>query len=81
AQARQILREAEKIQMLINEEKNITTGEIKLGIIPTLAPYLLPGLFKQVREKYPHLNMVIKETITEEIIQELKQNKLDCGLV
>ncbi|MGL1627140.1 LysR substrate-binding domain-containing protein, partial [Vibrio parahaemolyticus] len=50
-------------------------------IIPTLAPYLLPGLFKQVREKYPHLNMVIKETITEEIIQELKQNKLDCGLV
>ncbi|MFY0100195.1 LysR substrate-binding domain-containing protein, partial [Acinetobacter baumannii] len=35
----------------------------------------------QVREKYPHLNMVIKETITEEIIQELKQNKLDCGLV
>ncbi|MBR2649407.1 MAG: LysR family transcriptional regulator [Sediminibacterium sp.] len=81
AQARQILREAEKIQTLINEEKNITTGEIKLGIIPTLAPYLLPGLFKQMREKYPHLNMVIKETITEEIIQELKQNKLDCGLV
>ena len=66
---------------MINEEKNITTGEIKLGIIPTLAPYLLPGLFKQMREKYPHLNMVIKETITEEIIQELKQNKLDCGLV
>lgn len=81
AQARQILREAEKIQTLINEEKNITTGEIKLGIIPTLAPYLLPGLFKQMREKYPQLNMVIKETITEEIIQELKQNKLDCGLV
>lgn len=81
AQARQILREAGKMQTLINEEKNITTGEIKLGIIPTLAPYLLPGLFKQMREKYPQLNMVIKETITEEIVQELKQNRLDCGLV
>jgi LysR family hydrogen peroxide-inducible transcriptional activator len=81
AQARQILREAGKMQTLINEEKNITTGEIKLGIIPTLAPYLLPGLFKQIREKYPQLNMVIKETITEEIIQELKHNRLDCGLV
>jgi LysR family transcriptional regulator, hydrogen peroxide-inducible genes activator len=81
AQARQILREAGKIQELINEEKNITTGEIKIGIIPTLAPYLLPTLFKRTREKYPQLNLIIKETITEEIIHELKQNRLDCGLV
>lgn len=57
------------------------TGELRIGIIPTLAPYLLPTLFKQVRAKYPQLELVIRETITEEIIHELKNNRLDCGLV
>jgi LysR family hydrogen peroxide-inducible transcriptional activator len=81
AQARIILREAAMIKHLINEQKDSMMGEIRIGIIPTLAPYLLPPLFKLMREKYPQLNLVIKETITEEIIHELKNNRLDCGLV
>lgn len=81
AQARVVLREAGMISQLINDEKDIMTGELRIGIIPTLAPYLLPSLFKQMREKYPQLELVIKETITEEVIQELKNNRLDCGLV
>ena len=81
AQARIILREASIIKHLINEQKDIMTGELRIGIIPTLAPYLLPPLFKQMREKYPQLNLIIKETITEEVISELKSNRLDCGLV
>lgn len=81
AQARLVLREAGRIQQLIDEEKDVMTGELRVGIIPTLAPYLLPPLFKRMREKYPQLNLIIRETITEEIVQELKQNRLDCGLV
>jgi LysR family transcriptional regulator, hydrogen peroxide-inducible genes activator len=81
AQARRILREAGMIQELIDDQKDIMTGELRIGIIPTLAPYLLPSLFKSMREKYPLLNLVIKETITEEVISELKNNRLDCGLV
>ncbi|MFN3794587.1 MAG: LysR substrate-binding domain-containing protein [Chitinophagaceae bacterium] len=81
AQARLVLREAGRIQQLIDEEKDVMTGELRVGIIPTLAPYLLPPLFKQMREKYPQLNLIIRETITEEIVHELKQNRLDCGLV
>jgi LysR family transcriptional regulator, hydrogen peroxide-inducible genes activator len=81
AQARVVLREAGMIGQLINDEKNVMTGELRIGIIPTLAPYLLPTLFKQVRQKYPQLELVIKETITEEVIHELKNNRLDCGLV
>ena len=81
AQVRIILREANMIQELINDQKDIMTGELRIGIIPTLAPYLLPSLFKSMREKYPQLNLVIKETITEEVISELKSNRLDCGLV
>ena len=81
AQARVVLREAGMINQLINDEKDIMTGELRIGIIPTLAPYLLPSLFKQVRQKYPQLELVIKETITEEVIHELKNSRLDCGLV
>lgn len=81
AQARIALREANMITDLINNQKDKMTGELRVGIIPTLAPYLLPPLFQQMREKYPQLNLVIKETITEEVIHELKNNRLDCGIV
>ena len=81
AQARVVLRESGMIKQLIHDEKDVMTGELRIGIIPTLAPYLLPTLFKQVRSKYPQLELVIKETITEEVIHELKNNRLDCGLV
>ena len=81
AQARVILREAERMRQIITEQKDSMTGEIRVGIIPTLAPYLLPLLYKHMREKYPQINLIIKETITEEVIEELKGNRLDCGLV
>lgn len=81
AQARIALREATLITQLIDDQKGSMTGELRIGIIPTLAPYLLPHLFRQMRENYPQLNLIIKETITEEIINELKNNRLDCGLV
>jgi LysR family hydrogen peroxide-inducible transcriptional activator len=81
AQARITLREAGIIRQIIEEQKDNMTGEIRIGIIPTLAPYLLPQLFKNIRERYPQINLVIKETITEEIVQELKNNRLDCGIV
>lgn len=81
AQARIVLREAGMIRQLITDQKDALTGELRIGIIPTLAPYLLPPLYKEMREKYPQLNLVIKETITEEVIHELKNNRLDCGLV
>lgn len=81
AQARVVLREAGLIRQIISNQKDTMSGEIRIGIIPTLAPYLLPPLFKNIREKYPQVNLVIKESITEEILEELKNNRLDCGLV
>jgi LysR family transcriptional regulator, hydrogen peroxide-inducible genes activator len=81
AQARIILREAQKIKQIISDQKDILTGELRIGIIPTLAPYLLPPLYKYVREKYPQIDLIISEALTEEIIHELKHNRLDCGIV
>jgi LysR family hydrogen peroxide-inducible transcriptional activator len=81
AQARVTLREAHLIKQIISDQKDILSGELRIGIIPTLAPYLLPPLYKYVREKYPQIDLVIREAITEEIIHELKHNRLDCGIV
>jgi len=81
AQARVILRESKRMQEIIHEKKDNMSGELRIGIIPTLAPYLLPPLFKHMRDKYPDLVMHVKEIITEEVSQELKSNRLDCGLV
>ena len=81
AQARVVLREAKLIKQTISEQQDSMVGELRIGIIPTLAPYLLPPLFKRMSENYPGLELVIKETITEDVIHELKNNRLDCGIV
>lgn len=81
AQARIALREAQTIKQLITDQKDTLIGELRIGIIPTLAPYLLPPLYKYVREQYPQINLIIREAITEEVIHELKNNRLDCGIV
>ncbi|MFZ9388825.1 MAG: LysR substrate-binding domain-containing protein [Chitinophagaceae bacterium] len=81
SQARVTLRQAGMIQQLIREQKDTLSGELRIGIIPTLAPYILPPLYKVMREKFPQLNLVIRESITEDVIHELKHNRLDCGIV
>jgi LysR family transcriptional regulator, hydrogen peroxide-inducible genes activator len=81
AQARKTLSEAQRIRQLISEQKDTLSGELRIGIIPTLAPYLLPALYRHMREKYPQMHLVVKESITEEVVRELKNNLLDCGIV
>lgn len=81
AQARVILREAALLQQMVNDRRDIMAGEIRVGIIPTLAPYILPALFSHMRQHYPKLDLIVKETITRDIIHELKHNRLDCALV
>ncbi|HLK30891.1 MAG TPA: LysR substrate-binding domain-containing protein [Puia sp.] len=79
--ARTTLHEANTIKQIIDDQKDTLSGELRIGIIPTLAPYLLPPLYKSVNEKYPKLNLIIKESITEDVIYKLKNNRLDCGIV
>ncbi len=81
AQARVVLREAGMIKQLIEDQKDTLSGELRIGIIPTLAPYLLPPLYKSIWEKYPKIDLVIKESITEELVRDLKNNRLDCAIV
>lgn len=81
AQARKVLQESYKINEIINERKSEISGELKIGIIPTIAPYLLPKVLGAFMEKYPKVKLFISELTTESIIQKLKTGLLDCGIM
>ncbi len=57
------------------------TGEIFIGIIPTLAPYLLPLFLNELHASYPKLKVHIKEAITEEIIDDIRSSRLHGGII
>jgi LysR family transcriptional regulator, hydrogen peroxide-inducible genes activator len=80
-QARRITFEAVRMKELIKEEKGQISGELKVGIIPTLAPYLLPLFLKEFSEKYPEVKLSISEHTTITIIHKLKAGQLDAGIL
>lgn len=80
-QARLVLQESQKIKEIISSQQQDIVGELKVGIIPTVAPYLLPKVISAMMEKYPELKLLIWEYTTEEIIHHLKTGVLDCGIL
>lgn len=80
-QARLVLQESSKIKEIINDQKQDVTGELKIGIIPTIAPYLLPQVIAAMLNKYPDLKLMIWEYTTEDIIHHLKTGVIDCGIL
>lgn len=81
AQARIILNESKKIAEIIQEDSGELIGELRIGVIPTVAPYLLPEVITSILEKFPKLKLQIWEYTTERIVQELKNGTLDCGIL
>jgi LysR family hydrogen peroxide-inducible transcriptional activator len=80
-QARLVLQESQKIREIISNQQQDVTGELRVGIIPTVAPYLLPRVIAAMMEKYPDLKLLIWEYTTEDIIHHLKTGVLDCGIL
>jgi LysR family transcriptional regulator, hydrogen peroxide-inducible genes activator len=80
-QARVLLGESEKIKEIISDKQRDLSGELKVGIIPTIAPYILPKVIKGFIERYPQVKLVVWEQTTEQIIQRLKLGTLDCGIL
>jgi LysR family hydrogen peroxide-inducible transcriptional activator len=80
-QARKIVLEVNMLNEIVNLRKGVISGELKIGIIPTLAPYLLPLFVKSFTEKYSLIKLVISEQTTEMIIANLRIGKVDMGLV
>lgn len=80
-QAQNILVQANRIKNIIEEEKHSLTGIFKLGILPTVAPYLLPRFFPQLMKKYPDLDIRVVEMKTNDIKKALQTGEIDAGIV
>ncbi|MCB0688263.1 MAG: LysR family transcriptional regulator [Saprospiraceae bacterium] len=81
ARSRQILREAKRLVEFVNHEKEAVEGEFNIGIIPTLAPYLLPKFLPSLMKLNPKIHLKIQELQTEQIITHLENGMLDIGFL
>ncbi len=81
AQARAVLREWNNLKALSNGYSNKVAGSINLGVIPTVAPYLVPKFLSNLGQTYPDLHISIAELTTAQIKQQLLEGKLDLGIL
>ena len=79
--ARQILRESKQLKEFVNHEKESMEGEFTIGIIPTLAPYLLPQFLPVFMRDNPKVHLKIQELQTNQIISQLVNGIIDIGLL
>jgi LysR family transcriptional regulator, hydrogen peroxide-inducible genes activator len=79
--ARQILQEVKNLREFIKNEKDSIEGEFRLGVIPTLAPYLLPRFLNEFLEKHPGTSFTVIEMQTGDIVKQLKTNRLDIAIL
>lgn len=81
AQAKEILREAERMKEIVSDAKGEISGELNIGIIPTVSPYLLPLFVHSFLQKYPKVKVKINEFTTEHILKYMQEGNLDAGIL
>jgi len=81
AQARLVLQETERINQLVLEAKGEIAGELRIGVIPTIAPYLLPLFSGKYKRSYPEVHLKINEMVTETIVENLEKDLIDVGIL
>lgn len=80
-QAEKIIKEQKRMFSLIDETKEELTGDFKIAVIPTLSPYIIPLFIQSFTKAYPKVNFQIQEAKTEDIIEMLKKDEVDAGLL
>ncbi|WP_346236968.1 LysR substrate-binding domain-containing protein [Niabella insulamsoli] len=79
--ARNVLHAAHELSSLVESQKGKMKGILKIGIIPTLAPYLLPLFVPAFTRNYPNVKLLVQEQTTDVIIRMLKEGSIDAGLL
>lgn len=79
--AQEIVTQARQLENFVSELKDDFTGTLTIGIIPTLAPFLVPLFSPTLQEEYPNLQLVFKEEITEKVVNQVRSGELDVGII
>ncbi|MCH5329844.1 MAG: hydrogen peroxide-inducible genes activator [Alistipes sp.] len=80
-QIRNVLREFGMIREVVAEMKGETSGKMRLGVIPTIAPYLLHKFIPAFAKRYPKVELEIREMVTSDIVEALNKDRIDAALV
>jgi LysR family hydrogen peroxide-inducible transcriptional activator len=80
-QARIVLKQSEELNNIVKDHKNQVSGMLRIGIIPTLAPYLLPVFIGRYKRKYPNIYIKVVEQTTNEIVSLLNKDLIDVGIL
>lgn len=81
AKARRVLREAEELADMARAERAPLTGDLRMGVIPTIAPFLLPTLLPGLRAEWPDLKLYLREEPSQSACDSLHRGQLDCVLL
>lgn len=79
--ANRILNEAEELVLSARNAGQPLTGRFRLGVIPTIAPFLLPKALPLLRQRFPKLRLFLREDLTHRLIAQLKAGQLDAALI
>lgn len=81
ARAHDVLHEVDQIKAIARRTLDPESGSVRLGIFPTLGPYLLPHVVPLIRKRFPRLELLLVEEKTEEVLRRLREGKLDAGIL
>ncbi|HEX7931330.1 MAG TPA: LysR substrate-binding domain-containing protein, partial [Sphingomicrobium sp.] len=79
--ALRVLREAEELTDMARAEGKPLHGELRMGVIPTIAPFLLPAMLPRLREQWPNLKLFLREETSQAACDALNRGQLDCVLL
>lgn len=79
--AQRILREAEELADMVRAAGKPLSGELRMGVIPTIAPFLLPTLLPRFRQQWPDLRLYLREETSQAACDSLHRGALDCVLL
>lgn len=80
-QAKVLLFNASQIEELVSSHKGESVGKVRMGIAPTIAPYILPKMFKYLSENHPDIQLFVEESRVSAIVQKLERAELDLALL
>lgn len=80
-EAKEILKQSKHIEDIAHLAEDELQGTFRVGIIPTIAPYLLPLFLRSFTEKYPNVKLIFEELVTNELLSLLDQDHLDVGII
>jgi len=81
AQAERVLEQTAAIREIAKQNKDPLTGQLRLGVIYTVAPYLLPQLVRSMIERVPQMPLVLQENFTAKLVEMLRQGELDAAIM